>query len=213
MIERGSQACHRLRIAVVGPTAGGHRAGSGCASETGLVNEVRNKGMSLFVGQWIRIAASVTALIALAVVVVTIYTPPVSRADTCAAAAAGAPLPAPGPDVTLCADVLGLEARWLAAITAGDRDTIASILSPNYKHITSSGRLIDRDQEIAETAKQTFTMTPTEQAVDLASDLAVIHGVNTITQSGKVLNRERFTDVFINQDGGWMALSAQETEI
>jgi hypothetical protein len=32
-------------FAVVGPTAGGHRAGSGCASGTGLVNEVRNKGM------------------------------------------------------------------------------------------------------------------------------------------------------------------------
>ncbi len=56
----------------------------------------------------------------------------------------------------------------------------------------------------------TATLT-TEQAVDVASDLAVIQGVNTITQSGKVLNRERFTDVFINQDGGWMALSAQET--
>jgi hypothetical protein len=105
--------------------------------------------MSLVVGQWIRFAATVAVLIALAAVVVTIYPPPVSRADICAAAAAGAPLPAPGPDVTLCADVLGLEARWLAAITAGDRDTIASILSPNYKHITSSGRLIDRDQEIA----------------------------------------------------------------
>lgn len=169
--------------------------------------------MSLIVGQWIRVVAAVAALIALAAVVVALFAPPVSRADTCAAAAAGTPLPAPGSDVTRCADVLGLEARWLAAITAGDRDTIASILSPNYKHITSSGRLIDRDQEVAETAKASFTMTPTEQAVDLAGDLAVIHGVNTITQSGKVLNRERFTDVFINQDGAWMALSAQETEI
>jgi hypothetical protein len=164
------------------------------------------------VGHRISTVAGVAALIALAAVLVTIYLPPASRADTCAAAAAGAPLPTPVPDVTPCADVLGLEARWLTAITAGDRDTIASILSPNYKHITSSGRLIGRDQEIAETAKQPVTMTPTEQAVDLAGNLAVIHGLNTITQSGKVLNRERFTDVFINQNGGWMALSAQETE-
>lgn len=169
--------------------------------------------MSQNVGHRIRTVTAVAALIALAAVVITIYTPPASRADTCAVAAAGAPLPAPGPDVIPCANVLGLEARWLAAITAGDRDTIAAILSPNYKHITSAGRLIDRDQEIAETAQQPVSMTPTEQAVDLASDLAVIHGLNTITQSGKVLNRERFTDVFINQNGGWLALSAQETAI
>jgi Domain of unknown function (DUF4440) len=169
--------------------------------------------MSQNVGHWIRTVAAAGALIAPAAVMVTIYTPPLSRADTCAAAAAGAPLPAPGPDVTPCANVLGLEARWLAAITAGDRDTIASILSSNYKHIDSSGRLIDRDQEVAETAKQSFAMTPTEQAVDIAGDLAVIHGLNTITQSGKVVNRARFTDVFINQNGSWMALSAEETAI
>ena len=168
--------------------------------------------MSQIAGRWIRTVAAV-ALTALGAVLVTIYTPPPARADTCAAAAAGAPLPAPGPDVTPCADVLGLEARWLAAITAGDRDTIASILSSNYKHINSAGRLIDRDQEIAETVKQPFTMTPTEQAVDIAGNLAVIHGLNTITQSGKVLNRAQFTDVFINQNGGWLALSAQETQI
>lgn len=169
--------------------------------------------MSQYVGQWIRTVAAVAALIASAAVVVAVYTPPLSRADTCAAAPPGASLPAPGPDVTPCADLLGLEARWLAAITAGDRDTIASILSSNYKHINSSGRLIDRNQEIAETVKQPFTMTPTEQAVDIAGDLAVIHGLNTITQSGKVLNQARFTDVFINQNGGWLALSAQETAI
>jgi hypothetical protein len=32
--------------------------------------------------------------------------------------------------------------------------------------------------------------------------------LNTVTQSGKVLSRERFTDVFIKQNGSWMALSA-----
>jgi hypothetical protein len=32
-------------------------------------------------------------------------------------------------------------------------------------------------------------------------------------QDGKVLSRARFTDVFVLQDGTWMALSAQETSI
>jgi hypothetical protein len=35
--------------------------------------------------------------------------------------------------------------------------------------------------------------------------------VNTLTHDGDVPARERFTDVFVLQDGTWLALSAQET--
>jgi hypothetical protein len=54
-------------------------------------------------------------------------------------------------------------------------------------------------------------MNPSEQIVDIAGDTAVIHGVNTLLQDGKTLARERFTDVFVLQNGIWMAISAQET--
>jgi hypothetical protein len=37
------------------------------------------------------------------------------------------------------------------------------------------------------------------------------HGVNTMTQDGKVVGVSRFTDVFVLQNGVWLALSAQET--
>jgi hypothetical protein len=80
-----------------------------------------------------------------------------------------------------------------------------------FKHITSQGVLLDRDQEMAGIIREPFTMNPTEQMVDLAGDAAVIHGVNTLIQSGRVLAKERFTDVFILQNGIWKALSAQET--
>ena len=109
--------------------------------------------------------------------------------------------------------VLAQEARWLTAITAGDRDTIESILSPDFKHITSEGTLLGRDEEIASIVPVTFTMNATEQTVDIVGDTAVIHGVNTLTEAGNVLARERFTDVFVKQNGTWMALSAQETAI
>jgi hypothetical protein len=138
----------------------------------------------------------------------TVATPAPGRADACTDAASGGPLPLGSGG---CADVLGQEARWLAAITGGDRDTVESILSGNFKHITSEGVLLDRAQEIAGIIKQPFTMNPSEQMVDIAGDTAVIHGVNTLIQSGRVLAKERFTDVFILEDGGWMALSAQET--
>jgi hypothetical protein len=56
-------------------------------------------------------------------------------------------------------------------------------------------------------------MTPTEQTVDFAGDAAIIHGVNTVRQGGKTIERVRFTDVFFNRTGTWLAISAQETRI
>jgi len=107
--------------------------------------------------------------------------------------------------------VLQQEARWLTAITSGDKNTIESILSPNFKHISSDGKLLDRGQEMASIVAEQFTMNPTEQTVDIVGDTAVIHGVNTLVESGKVIGRERFTDVFVKQNGTWMALAAHET--
>ncbi len=111
------------------------------------------------------------------------------------------------------AAVLQQEARWLTAIVKGDRTTIASILSTNFKHTTDKGKLLDRAQELASMKKEPFIMSATEETVDFAGDAAVVHGLNTITESGKVLTRQRFTDVFVKQNGNWMALSAQETAI
>jgi hypothetical protein len=128
----------------------------------------------------------------------------------CADAGTNIPLPLEaGP----CADVLAQEARWLTAITAGDRPTVESILGPTFKHVNSEGQLVDRVQEVDSTTPLPFTMNPSEQIVNVADDTAVIHGVNTLIQDGKVLSRERFTDVFVLQESVWLALSAQETKI
>ncbi|HXL63254.1 MAG TPA: nuclear transport factor 2 family protein, partial [Mycobacterium sp.] len=136
--------------------------------------------------------------------------PALARADVCADAQANVPLPL---EVGPCADVLAQEARWLTAITAGDRATVESILGPTFKHVNSEGQLVDRAKEVDGTIPLPFTMNPSEQIVDIAGDAAVIHGVNTLIQNGKVRTRERFTDVFVLQDGVWKALSAQETTL
>jgi hypothetical protein len=111
--------------------------------------------------------------------------------------------------------VLAQEDRWLAAIVAGDRKTAAAILSetPEFAHITASGKLLYREQELANMKKESFTMNPTEQTVDFAGDAAIIHGINTLVQVGKTIAHERFTDVFVNRNGTWLAISAQETNI
>ncbi len=88
-----------------------------------------------------------------------------------------------------------------------------SILAPSFKHINSEGELLDRAQEIAGLEKVSFTMNPSEQLVDIVGDTAVIHGVNTLIDGGEVLARERVTDVFVLQNGSWLAISAQETTL
>jgi hypothetical protein len=156
------------------------------------------------------VVAAIIVLTAALALFGTIQTPAIGRADACADVGSGAPLPL---DQGPCADVLTQEARWLNAITGGDRATIESILSANYRHITSDGELFDRAQEIADTQVLSFTMTPSEQIVGLAGDVAVVHGVNTLNYGSGVTKKVRFTDVFVLQNGVWMALSAQETSM
>jgi len=152
----------------------------------------------------------VMAAVPLVVSAAAIGSPALARADVCANAQANVPLPL---EVGPCADVLAQEARWLTAITAGDRATVESILGPTFKHVNSEGQLFDRAKEVDSTTPLPFTMNPSEQIVDVAGDAAVIHGINTLIENGKVLTRERFTDVFVLQDGVWKALSAQETKL
>lgn len=111
------------------------------------------------------------------------------------------------------AAVLHQESLWLSAIVAGDAKTVAAMLSPNFTHITSRGELLHRAQELLALKKETFTMNPSEQTVDFAGDAAVVHGLNTLMQSGNTLARERYTDVYVKHDGTWRALSAQESNI
>jgi hypothetical protein len=56
-------------------------------------------------------------------------------------------------------------------------------------------------------------MNPSDQLVDFFIDTAVVRGINTITDAGKVVTRERYTDVFVNNGGTWLAVSAQESPI
>jgi hypothetical protein len=154
--------------------------------------------------------AAVVSLVAVPAAVVTVAPQATALADSCSDAMSNSALAL---DTGPCADVLAQERRWLTAITEGDRATVESILAPGFKHINSDGEQLDRAEEIGALEKVSFTMNPTEQLVDIAGDSAVIHGVNTLIDAGRMLARERFTDVFVLQNGTWMALSAQETTL
>jgi Domain of unknown function (DUF4440) len=160
-------------------------------------------------GRTARVAVR-TALVGAATAAAVIGSPAIAQADTCVDSGTGAPLALEAPP---CADVLAQEARWLTAITSGDVATVDSMLSPTYRHVNAAGEIFDRTGELATTEPLDITFHASDQIVDIAGDTAVIHGVNTLMQAGKVKDRQRFSDVFVLQNGVWKALSAQETRI
>jgi hypothetical protein len=132
-----------------------------------------------------------------------------------ATATAGLVLPVESATVstpTAKAAILRQEARWLDALMKGDRASIASLLAPGYKHINSSGTLLDRDQELATASEQAGPMKWTDETITLSGNTGIVHGLNTMDAAGKTV-RERFTDVFVNQNGTWLAIAAQETTV
>jgi hypothetical protein len=157
-----------------------------------------------------RAVLGVLVVMAGLIAIPSILTPAISRADTCVDSGDGQPLSL---EVSPCADVLAQEARWLVAITSGDVAGVEAILAPTFRHANSDGQLLDRGQEIASTEPLPFTFVASDQIVDIAGDTAVIHGVNNVTRDGTVVDRERFTDVFVLQGGVWRALSAHETKL
>jgi hypothetical protein len=148
------------------------------------------------------------AVVCAAMAVGAVAIPATAHADTCVDSGTGQPLALEAPP---CADVLAQEARWLTAITTGDVATVESILGPTFRHVNADGEAFDRAQEIAAMEPLDMAFNASDQIVDVYGDSAVIHGINTVTQDGEVVARERFIDVFLLQNGVWKALTAQET--
>jgi hypothetical protein len=110
--------------------------------------------------------------------------------------------------------VLTVEHRWLKAIERGDVKWMAATLPENYVHVDYTGKLYYRDDEVKAAAKPSpFTEKWTEQTVDFAGNAAIVHGLSTVTDHGKVILRQRYTDVYEKTNGHWIPWSAQETAI
>jgi len=110
--------------------------------------------------------------------------------------------------------VLDREAQFLAAISRSDAKALGTILAANYVHTTYQGKIEYREDALRNVgAHSAYTQKTGEQTVDFAGDVAVVHGINTVSQGAKVVLRLRYTDVYVRQGGAWRVLSAQETKI
>lgn len=111
--------------------------------------------------------------------------------------------------------VLATEQKWLDASMKGDAKTLDSVLGGNWVHVNYQGKLLYREDALAATKKPLpYRQTLSEQTVDFAGDAAIVHGLNTVTdKKGAVVLRLRYTDVYVYENGHWMAISAQETPV
>ncbi len=110
--------------------------------------------------------------------------------------------------------VLATEGRWVQAIDHQDATTLAAILGDNFVHTNYQGRVSYRDQELKRVLKpKPYRQNTSEQTVDVVGTVAIVHGLNTITQNGRTVLRLRYTDVYAQRSGKWRAVCAQETAI
>lgn len=110
--------------------------------------------------------------------------------------------------------VLQTESHWVKALAARDTNAVAKILAPNFVHVNYRGVVQYREAALAAVKQpKPYTQNLQSQTVDFAGDVAIVHGINTIVQGGRIVLRLRYTDVFFEERGKWKAISAQETAI
>ncbi len=110
--------------------------------------------------------------------------------------------------------VLATESRWVHAAYAHDAAALARILAPDFVHTTYRGNVYDRGAELRLVMQpKPYQEHTSNQTVDVLGTVAVVHGVNTISEGGKIVLRLRYTDVYELREGCWMAVSAQETAV
>jgi len=109
--------------------------------------------------------------------------------------------------LTARAALIQIENEWLHA---RDAATLERILAPDFVHVLPSGDFITKEQHIA-WFKQ-HGSNPDARFKDMR--VRIYGSVAVVT--GTVIAKERetvFTDVFVQRDGRWQAVNAQENVV
>lgn len=109
--------------------------------------------------------------------------------------------------------IVDLEHQWLQAASAGDRETLKSLLADNFVDVNVDGQIRDRAQVIGRPgAPPHSNQTLEELRVRVWGDTAVATGINVVHSLDKGWTVEvPFTDTFTRVQGRWRAVSSQET--
>lgn len=113
-----------------------------------------------------------------------------------------------------------LEDQWLSALNSDDVDKIAEILADDFvRPAPDSGRFITKADLLSYYRSHLKPLSPSQRRIDdmtvtvygntaIARGLVIRSGVD-----GQVISKLLFTDVFVQRNGKWQAVSAQENAV
>lgn len=114
-------------------------------------------------------------------------------------------------------ELLQLEQRRCAAISAGDTTTLKALLSDDYVHVHMNAAVDDREGHLTRVAKNPRTTTRGEIRVQIYGDLAVLTGeqTNHMAAPGEQVRAVRAYchEVAVRRDGAWRFVSIQLTPL
>jgi hypothetical protein len=117
------------------------------------------------------------------------------------------------------AAVIAVDDHWLQAEVHGDTAWLDSMLLPEYRSISSDGKVLDKKTLLAHAAKnrgsdrmskqvEAWLKThPTRETVVMHGDVAILSFTNPGTA------RVNSSDIFVYQGGGWHALYSQHSKV
>ena len=115
--------------------------------------------------------------------------------------------------------LMDMERKWAAAALKSDAAAIEDILADSWTTIDAEGKLLTRRQSLDNAKKSKLTKSEvSEMKVRLIDgSTAVVTGVwtgaGTDEKGEKFDNSNRFTDVFVKQNGTWKCVATQLTLI
>jgi ketosteroid isomerase-like protein len=125
------------------------------------------------------------------------------------ASAAECPKNQPKTEATL----IELEQNWAAALSRKDAGTVACMVADDFEDADVDGSLHTRNQMLEHIPHRKPGVNHlSELHAHVDGNSGFTRGLATLVDdSGKVVARVRFTDIFTYRDGHWQALAGQET--
>lgn len=118
------------------------------------------------------------------------------------------------------AAVAHLEDEWLNALNNANVNAIAEVLADDFvRPAPDPGRFVDKADLLSFYRSHLLPQGPDQRRIEdmtvtLYGSTALARGVLTTTNSeGHVIRKLLFTDVFVQRDGKWQAVSAQENPV
>lgn len=108
-----------------------------------------------------------------------------------------------------------LHTEYVDAYLRSDVDWYQRHLADEFRCITATGEVMDRDAFLADAAVP-VEMTAFEVrdvSVEFLGDTAVVQGRTQYEQADGARGQTHYTDVWIGRDGRWQVVSAQITEV